>query len=219
MGKKPETTPQERQAYGIRILKPADPELRRLKAAHKPSAQGYKVWNSTWLLLDHFERQGLDSATRVLDAGCGWGLAGIYCARRWLARVTSMDVDPEVFPFLHLHAEVNEVAVETVQAGFDGVSDALLEQQDLLIGADICFRDALVPALYQLVERAVQAGVRQIVLADPGRRSFTKLGTRCAQRLGAVVSDREVGEPLVAWAGAGVRVRGRVLVIGDPHLE
>ena len=215
MENKPEPASHEREVCGIKILKPSHPELRQLKKAHNPSAQGYKLWNSTWLLLDFLEGQDLAPGTRVLDAGCGWGLAGICCARHYQARVTAVDIDPEVFPFLRLHAQANEVEIHTLAAGFDAIPASMLRQQDLLIGADICFRDSMVEPLYRLVERALQAGVQRIALSDPGRRAFEKLGAWCAQNLGAVVHDWQAQEPLIAWSGAGLQIRGRLLLIGS----
>jgi RNA polymerase sigma-70 factor (ECF subfamily) len=43
--------------------------------------------------MDYLEHQGLPRETRVMEVGCGWGLAGIYCAREHGARVTGLDAD------------------------------------------------------------------------------------------------------------------------------
>ena len=202
-----------RQVFGIEVLKPSHPQLRQLKALHNPTSQGYKLWNSTWLVLDFLERQGMPEHTRILDAGCGWGLAGICCARRYGARVTAADIDAEVFPFLHLHAEVNGVQIQTLNAGFAQIPPAVLQQQDVLIGADICFRSHLVDPLFDLFQRALAAGVQRIVLADPGRFSYKQLATRCVEELGAEEREWIVKEPLVSWSGSGMSIRGRLIHI------
>ena len=214
MQNKPETSLRERQVFGIKVLKPSHPELRRLKIAHQPSSQGYKLWNSTWLLVDFLSRQGLSSGVRILEAGCGWGLAGIFCAGNYQARVTASDIDPEVFPYLRLHAQENQVEIHTLEAGFDRIPADLLRQQDLLIGADICFRDDMVEPLYRLLERALQAGVQSLALTDPGRPPFRRLAARCSQQLGAAVQDWHTPEPFVVWSGAGLQIRGRLLCLG-----
>ena len=201
-----------RQAFGISILKPSHPRLRQLKLQHQPSVQGYKMWNSTWLLLE-FLNSRMSPKTFVLDAGCGWGLAGIWC-RSHGARVTATDVDPQVFPYLQLHAEINQVELETMQLAFDEIPDPLLAKTNLLIGADICFRQSMVDPVYRLFERAVGAGVERIVFADPGRPSFETLVSRCAESLEASAVEAEAPEPLVDWPGSGLKVRGRLLCRG-----
>ena len=128
--------------------------------------------------------------------------------------MTAADVDPQVFPYLKLHAEANDVSLETLELGFDEIPDSLLNETELLIGADICFRLSMVDPIYRLLERAVAAGVRQVVLADPGRPAFHTLVTRCIERLDASAHDTEVPEPLVNWPGSGLKVRGRLLCRG-----
>ena len=122
--------------------------------------------------MDHLQRRGLPAGTRVMEIGCGWGLLGIYCAKKYGARVISVDVDPEVFPFLRLHAKVNEVEISTMKKGFDGLRTNHLQQIDVLIGADICFWDTMVRPLKNLILRALRAGVQQVLISDPGRSPF-----------------------------------------------
>lgn len=204
-----------RQVSDIQILKPSHPQLRRLKAQHNPTSQGYKLWNSTWLLLDFLARHSLPTSPRILDVGCGWGLSGISCARRYNAHVTAADIDSEVFPFLELHAQINEVKIRTLHASFEQIPTAVLERQDLLIGADICFRSHLVDPLFGLIERALEAGVQQIALADPGRFSFKQLATRCVAELGANQQEWKVEEPMISWSGAGMSIRGQLIHIDN----
>jgi len=37
---------------------------------------------------------------RILEIGCGWGPASVFCAKKLNARVTGVDMDKEVFPFM-----------------------------------------------------------------------------------------------------------------------
>ena len=210
----------ERQVFGIRVLRPTHPDLRRLRATHSPHYQGHKLWNATWLLLSFLDRCGLPRDVRVLEAGCGWGLAGIYCARRFGAAVTAVDVDEEVFPFLELHARNNGVAIETVAAGFEEVADGVLARQDVLMGADICFRESMVAPLMSLLHKSRQCGVGQAVLSDPGRLAFRSLASACQRDFAAVELEWQVQEPVLTWPGAAPIIHGRVLLIGSwpPHL-
>lgn len=111
-----------------------------------------------------------------MDVGCGWGLAGIYCAKKHGARVTGVDMDSEVFPFLRLHAEINKVRIATIRKGFNGLTCKHLSEFDYVIGADICYYDKMVDPLRRLIGRALRAGVKFVVIADPGRSPFEKLG-------------------------------------------
>lgn len=103
----------------------------------------------------------------MLDAGCGWGLAGVYCARRG-ARVVGFDIDPEVLPIAQFHAQYNHVTISTQTRGFDAVDADMLNGVSWVVGADICFRGDLIDPLFGLAERACAAGVR-MAIADPGR--------------------------------------------------
>jgi predicted nicotinamide N-methyase len=111
-----------------------------------------------------------------MEVGCGWGLAGIYCARKHEAQVTGVDIDPDVLPFMRLHSEMNGVSTEFVKRSFDGLYRKHLEAVDVLIGADICFWDKMVLPLKRLIIRAKQSGVRLVLIADPGRSPFEKIG-------------------------------------------
>ena len=212
---KTESGPYERQVFGIRVLRPSHPRLRRLRALHAPSFQGHKLWNATWLLLSYLEGQPPVDAARIMEVGCGWGLASVYCARVCGAAVTSVDLDPKVFPFLELNADVNDVQIARHEVGFDEVSAPMLGAHDIVIGADICFRSSMIRPLYDLIARALQSGVSRIVLSDPGRMAFRSLASRCVAELGARELAWQVEEPLLSWPGDAPLIHGRLIVIGE----
>lgn len=163
------------EAHGVRVLLSRHAQIRKLKRRFTPSAHGDRFWNSSWLLMDYFEHHGLPGGTRVMEVGCGWGLAGIYCAKNHGATVTGVDSDPDVFPFLRLHADLNQVKISTLERGMGGLTLPDLEGVEVLMGADICFWDSLVLSLKRLIGRALRVGVRLIVIADPGRPTFENL--------------------------------------------
>jgi predicted nicotinamide N-methyase len=204
----------EALVYGIRIPRPSHPGLRRLRTRHAPSAQGHRTWNSTWLLIDYLQHQDPPHGLRILDLGCGWGLASVFCALHGALQVIAADADSQVFPFLHLHARLNQVQVQTLQASFAQIPDQLLLYQDLLIGADICFSENLTASLYNLLERALRCGVSRAILADPGRPAFNNLCALCAQNLGATLLDWSAQEPVISWSGEPLPIRGQLLLLG-----
>lgn len=209
MGKKKKkkgTKPTERHAFGLTVLKAAHPRLRALKKDHEPDIHGHKFWASSYLIMDYLSQQGLPHEARVMEVGCGWGLAGIYAARCHGARVTGVDADPKVFPYLHLHAEINEVTVRTRTARFEDLKKKQLAGHDLVMGADICFWDSMVDPLYKVISKAIKAGVQQVIVADPGRPPFDEVCQRCEEELDAEVKEWRVEDP---------KAHGWLLIVGS----
>ena len=195
------------KAYGISVLLSGHPDVRRLKRVHVSSFHGNKFWTSSWLLMEFFRRRGLPEGTRILDMGCGWGLAGIYCAKKHNAVVTGLDIDREVFPYLRLHSEINKVKIATMKRGFGGLTGNDLKNFDVLIGADICFWDKLARSLKRLINRAFKTGSRMVLIADPGRPTFNELAEYFAEKRGAEILDWTVQRPR--------RIQGRILKVGS----
>lgn len=154
------------------------PPMRRLKRANTSHLHGNKNWGSAFLLMDYLQRSPLDDGAEVLELGCGWGLAGLYCRKHFSAQVIASDADPAVFPFLHAQAEVNQLQVQCENWAFKAVPNWALAGRTL-IGSDICFWDEMAEELYQLLERAIDAGADRILIADPGRPPFLAVAEAC----------------------------------------
>jgi predicted nicotinamide N-methyase len=167
--------------HGLTVLKPHHSLIRHLKRLHEPSTYGNRVWETSWMLIDYIKQAGLPNDLNVLEIGCGWGLPGIYCAKSHKAMVTCLDKDSAVFPFLELHAEVNHVNITTLNEGFEWLTVDNLSGFDVLFGAEICFWDEMAPQLKILIQTARLAGVRLILIADPGRPPFKVLEKHCLE--------------------------------------
>ena len=144
-----------------------------------------------------------------MDVGCGWGLAGIFCAKNLGATVTCVDADQEVFHFLRLHAKLNQVQITTMHKRYENLTSRDMNGVDLLIGADICFWDEMPEQLIPMIEQALASGVRLILIADPGRGSFERLSQHCEANYGARTYNMFVRKPYP--------LSGRILKI-DNHL-
>ncbi len=179
-----------RYIYGLKIFLSQHPAIRRLKRINAPAMHGNKVWVSSLLLIDYIKHIGLTPNAHVLDVGCGWGLAGIYCAQNFNSAVTGVDADDNVFPYLRLHAEINKVKIATIKTKFNGLNRSILNGHEILIGSDICFWENMIKPLRGLIRRAMNNGIKQIILADPGRETFDE----CVN----VFIKREMGE-LIDW--------------------
>lgn len=168
-------------AYGIWLYREQSSAVKALKKTLSPSVHGDRLWDSSHLLMDYFSTNTMKKKTRVLDVGCGWGPASIYLAAQGYA-VTGLDIDEDVFAFLALQAALNEVRVETRQGDMKSMKVADLTNFDTIVGADICFWDELTDEWLALLKRADKAGVKKLVLADPGRAPFFKLIDKCTKR-------------------------------------
>jgi predicted nicotinamide N-methyase len=189
----------EYRFHGVKMLTASHPEIRRIKRSDaQPSIHGNKLWKSSFLLIDYLKKNPPEHYRRVMDAGCGWGMSGIYCAHAFGSAVTSVDADADVFPYLEANAAANGVSVTTLQSRFEKITARQLQQVDLLIAADICFWDELVNPVFNLVNRAVKAGVKKVVIADPERSTFFEMAHRCEDKFCADILEWRTRRPVQA---------------------
>lgn len=186
------------EAFGVMRLKPAHPAIKKLKKKYPTSIHGDKFWSSSYLLMDYLTDNPLKSKKRVMEIGCGWGLASVFCAKTFGCKVTGVDADPEVFPYLQAHAKANKVKIKTISDYFENLDAKILRNIDVIIGADICFWDELADTLFKLIKRAEGAGVQQIIIADPERSPFEDLCDRCDDRFTHTVWDWSLPKPTQA---------------------
>lgn len=184
------------QAYGVSAFTSRHPIVRELrKRGHEPSIHGNKVWRSSYALMDWFRRNPPPAGARVLDIGCGWGLTGIYLAKRFGCRVTGIDADGAVAPYLFAQAEFNGVELAFRRCRFQQITRADFNGVHTVTGADICFWDELTGPLYNMIRRALAAGVQQVLVADPGRQPFFDLAARCEQDFRCRLVSRKLRQP------------------------
>ena len=205
-GKKVRLT--ERKFRGVTLPTAGHKVIRRVKrAGHEPSIHGTKLWRSSFLIMDYLHKHPPESANAVLDAGCGWGITGIWCAKKLGASVVSLDADPAVFPYLKAVAELNKVSTTPLVRRFEALKKPQLADFDLLVAADVCFWDDLVKPVGKLIDRAIDAGVGQIVIADPERPTFHEMAEKAINRHGG---------DLIHWSLKGkLKATGALLVINN----
>lgn len=163
-----------RNLFGLQLLTAQDKRIQQLKRQYRCAVHGQKVWRSASVLLDYFSEFPLAPGLRVLEVGAGWGLAGIYCAKNFQSKVTALDIDPAVFPYLQLHAELNGVNITPWVADYAAITAEHLQQFDVIIGSDICFWDQQSQQLLPLIQ-LIQSQQRRAVIADPGRPPFIQV--------------------------------------------
>jgi predicted nicotinamide N-methyase len=197
---------------GLDIYPPRHPRIQKMMAkADSPEIHGDKVWFSSYFIMDFLDANPPKPKTRIMEIGCGWGLLSMYCTKNFKARTIGVDADKNVFPFLELHAERNDVKVKTKASRFENLKPALLAKQDMILGGDICFWDELVEPLHTLIANALDAGVKRIIIADPGRPPFLKLARRCRRLYKAKLKAVNITKPR--------KHEGYLLIIDNPAAQ
>lgn len=188
---------------GITMPTSSHPAIRRVKRRDvHPSIHGNKLWKSSCLLMDYLQQHPPQHCSTVIDVGCGWGISGIWCAQNLQADVTSVDADPNVYPYLDAVAQLNGVTTTPLISKFEELSLSQLAKFDMLIAADICFWDELAEPVSKLVDRAVKAGVKRILIADPQRAPFFVVADHCVETHNAELIDWHVESDTIKAQGA-----------------
>jgi predicted nicotinamide N-methyase len=181
---------------GLQLFSKKHPKLQKLLSkSDQPEIHGDKVWFSSYFIMDYLDKHPPTAKARLMEIGCGWGPLGIYCAKNFGSKVTAVDADPHVFPFLDLHAEKNGVEVKSLVSRYEDLKPSLLAKQEIVAGGDICFWDELVEPLHQLIKNSLDAGVKRIIIGDPGRPPFMKLARRCRKLYGAKLKSASITAP------------------------
>ena len=203
MSNKPRT---QRRFRNVLMPTSSHPAIRRVRRqGNKPTIHGNKLWKSSCLLIDYLGKHPPAHTASVIDVGCGWGIGGIWCAKTFGSKVTSMDADDSVFPYLDAVAELNGVHTDHLVSRFEKLTTRQLSRYDMLIAADICFWDELIEPVEAMIDRAVRAGVKHILVSDPERSPFLEVAQRCQQNYGAELFD---------WRTRGsIEARGAILLL------
>ena len=193
----------------VLILKKNHKLIRRMqKALPGPEIHGDQVWGSSFLIMDYLLENPPKKKAKITEIGCGWGILGISCAQHFKAKVTAIDADDLVFPYLDAHALLNDVKITTRTARYEHLKPADMKGHSLMLGGDICFWDNLVKPLFSAIEAAREAGVETIIIADPGRSPFHRLAKKCIKNFDAELIDWSVSHPK-SGSGELLIIKGR----------
>ena len=183
------------QAYGIYLLRRQHRLIRRLMRVYEPTVHGHILWRARFLLMDYLQSNPPAKRSKVMEIGCGWGSASVFCAQRFGADVTGVDADRDIFPFLDVIAALNSVKIRPHRTHYEKLTARYLGDHELIIGSDICFWDNLIKPLRNLIARALRGGTKRIVIADPGRPTFYELADLCAKRWDVTLKEWYSVEP------------------------
>lgn len=182
--------------HDILILTKSHKIIRRMKRVlPEPEIHGYQVWGSSFLIMDYLLKNPPKNRRKIIEIGSGWGILSIFCASKFNAQVTAVDADEHVFPYLESHALLNDVTIKPLTARYEELGKKEFNGQKIMLGGDICFWNKLVTPLYNAIKAALDAGVKEIIIADPGREPFHKLAKKCAKDFNAELMNWEVDQP------------------------
>lgn len=188
-------------AYGLFLLKKKHRLIKALNKRYKPSVHGDRTWESAFVMMDYLSHNPIKKNSTFMEIGCGWGGVAIFAGHHFNAKVTAVDLDPAVFPYLNVLAEINSVEVRKRCRDFTKMPGNLLGEQNVIVGSDVCFWDSLVDPLVKMTWRALKNGTKRVVIADPGRPTFyefcDKVGAKSRvslQEWYCIEPDRHIGE-------------------------
>ena len=113
---------------------------------------------------------------RVLDVGCGGGVAALAAARAGAAQVVANDLDAGALATVRNAAARQGLSLELLRADLTVASAAPLEH-DVVLCSDLAYERRVAPKQRALLERAARRGAR-VLIADAGRKYFKADGLR-----------------------------------------
>ena len=155
----------------VQIARPPDAEALLVEEAFEREhllPYWAEPWPSGVALADELSGRPL-AGTRMLELGCGLGLASVAAARRG-AVVLATDWSPEALRFTAANASRNGVAVEIAHCDWRRPSGAALRRApwDLVVAADVLYERRNVADLLRLLPFLVDSR-GDVLVADPGR--------------------------------------------------
>lgn len=124
------------------------------------------VWPSALVLAAHLQDAVLGQR-RILEVGCGLGLASLSLHRRH-GDVTASDCHPLACAFLGENLRLNVLPALPYLHGDWAAINPALGLFDLIIGSDVLYERNQPAALAAFIERHSQAAM-QVVIVDPDR--------------------------------------------------
>lgn len=155
------------------------------------------IWPSARILAGLVQTLPL-AGKRVLEIGCGLGLASLVMRRRD-ADITASDLHPLAASFMAENLRLNRLPAIDFRTGNWSDTDAGLGSFDLIVGSDVLYERDLPGQLAGFLHRHARA-TAEVIVVDPdrgNRAAFTRRMSELGFRLDAstAMSRQECGEP------------------------
>ena len=174
-----------------------------------------QLWPAGRLLAQAMHRIDIEGK-RILELGCGIGLASLVLRRRG-ANVVASDVHPLAESFLAYNAALNELpAVHYRQMRWDRPLPTLGEF-DMIVASDVLYERDHASMLAGVVERHARPGI-EVVVTDPGRGNSAPFTRMLATQGFEVTQSRCAMDDDDAGLGRGNILRYlRIDAAAQPH--
>ena len=130
---------------------------------------------------------------RVLDLGCGGGVAALAAARAGAALVAANDIDPLALTMVTRNARLNRATITLLEGDLLDAPPA--EPWDIILVGDLCYSATTSQRLITWLQRRAADG-STVLLGDPGRKYLPSAGlTEVAHY--AVPTSRELEDQVV----------------------
>jgi predicted nicotinamide N-methyase len=127
------------------------------------------VWPGAVALASHvLSHPEIVEGKKVLDFGCGGGIAGIAAAKAGAQQVVSNDIDPAALHITHLNARANHVTIHLDSVNL--LNEANLYDYDSILAADMFYHRSQSEQTAAFLKKQQQNG-SYVLIAD-GERPF-----------------------------------------------
>jgi predicted nicotinamide N-methyase len=162
-----------------------------------------QIWPSAQKLADIMQIREL-GGRRILEIGCGLGLASLVIHRR-LGDITASDSHPLTDLFMQANLRLNDLPALNYRTGNWGRSNPLLGAFDLIIGSDVLYERGHPEQLAAFI--ALHAAKHaEVLIVDPNRSNRAAFNRHMAL-LGFDLTETRLDLPLAD----GAPYRGRLL--------
>lgn len=161
------------------------------------------VWPSARKLANLMQDWNIE-ARRVLEIGCGLGLASMVVHRRH-GDITASDCHPLTESFLRANLLLNGLPEMKYRTGNWGCANPALGEFDLIVGSDILYERDQPARLAAFIQRHAATNAEVLVI-DPNRGNRGAFN-RCMDKLGFGLDEIRLDAPLAD----GSAYRGRLL--------
>lgn len=152
-----------------------------------------QIWPAALALADLMQRWDVGTC-RVLEIGCGLGLASLVIHRRQ-GDVTASDRHPLVEAFLLENLRRNHLPPMKYAVGHWALANPWLGEFDLIVGSDVLYERDHSHELAAFIGRHA-APHADVVIVDPNRGNRSAF-TRCLQRSGFDLAQNQVCTPRI----------------------